>query len=138
MSVRCNTDSVGVSWPEAKEQTGHRVTQLIIPSYFPIPCFPLVCSQVPLWICVVAEKEIAQKGFKTSNEENSTIKGFLVFSGVFWRSSWPAFCWDYIGSAEFYAHKIKETITIARCALYLIDLLHQKSHKDRSYCESLR
>lgn len=81
MSVRCNTDSVGVSWPEAKEQTGHRVTQLIIPSYFLIPYFPLVCSQIPLWICVGAEKESAQKGFKTSNEENSTIKGFLVFSG---------------------------------------------------------
>lgn len=69
MSVRCNTNSVGVSCPEAEEQAGHRVTQHIHrlnPFIFSHP-FPsnsaLLCSQIPHWICVIAENEIAPKGF---------------------------------------------------------------------------
>lgn len=98
MSVRCNTNSAGgggVSCPQAAEQAGHRVTQHI-------PCLR------PLTLEKIRSPKKVLKDLMWKSLQSKTFSGLKHSPSL---------------DAEFYTHKIQETLTVTRCALYLTDYL---------------
>lgn len=127
MSVRCNTNSVGVSCPEAPEQTGQRVTQHINrPNPFIFSHTFLLPSARKSHITLVW---LQKMGLPNRVPETTCVRkcANFWFSSVFWTDC--AFRWS-VTFESLYAHKKIRCFNQSQmCTVFYWSLnLHQKSH----------
>lgn len=136
MTVRCSTSSVGVSCPEAEGQAGHRATQHMR-HLNPFSVATLLSS--------VHKRHTGSVRLQKTRSLKRVL-GDLMWKSLqlrtFWyfldRNIWLRLHWK----AAFYTHKLEETLTITRCALFLTDYLTcikkaTVTSKDSSCGESL-
>lgn len=143
MSVRCNTNSVGVSCPEAEEHTGHGGTQHVH------RLNPSILSHTFLSNFFFSSVHKSHIGFVWLQKMSSPKR---ALRDLMWKSVQLKMFWHFLDKyillrlnwkAEFSTHKMKKPLTTTRCALYLTD--HFTCIKKTTviffktgHCESLR